>query len=52
MDETFDGISLESFDLIENLLKKDPKNRLTINDMLKHSWITNESPSEKMSKLG
>lgn len=51
MDETFDGISLESFDLIENLLKKDPENRLTINDMLKHSWISNESPSEKMNKL-
>ena len=36
-----ENISNEALDLLNGLLRKDPKKRFTINDVLNHSWLKN-----------
>ena len=38
-EDIFENISIESLDLVENLLIKDPEQRATIQDVLVNSWI-------------
>merc|ERR1712087_59933 len=38
----WDDISQDAKDLIKTLLVKDPKERLTAEEVLKHSWVVNE----------
>ena len=39
VDDVYSNISIEGQDLIENLLNKKQEHRLTIKDIIKHSWI-------------
>ena len=47
----FDCISDDAKDFIARCLQVDPKNRLTIEDALKHPWITGNAPAIKLDKL-
>lgn len=49
MDELWESISIEAQDIIENLLTKNPNERLSVADLLNHSWIQNETILDKMN---
>jgi len=41
----WDNISSHAKDLISRLLEKDPRNRMTADQMLEHEWIVNPTTS-------
>jgi len=43
--------SIEVLDLIENLLEKNPDERLQVDQILKHSWLQNMALDQKMNLL-
>eukprot|EP00750_Incisomonas_marina_P000237 INCI10194.1.p1 GENE.INCI10194.1~~INCI10194.1.p1 ORF type:complete len:449 (-),score=68.36 INCI10194.1:215-1561(-) len=47
-DPEFDGISEACKDIIVRMLVVEPSLRITVDQILKHSWITHESPSEPL----
>ena len=51
MDDMKADITIEAQDIVENLLNKYPNHRLTISQVLSHSWIKNVSLRDKMSEL-
>lgn len=47
----WDGVSIEAQDVIQGLLTKKPEDRMTLEQLLKHSWVNNDSLSNKMEQL-
>ena len=47
----WDGVSIEAQDVIQGLLTKMPEDRMTLEQLLKHSWVNNDSLSNKMEQL-
>lgn len=37
--KVWEKVSIEASDLTENLLEKDPEQRLSVAEILKHSWL-------------
>ena len=50
-EEIWNTVSIEAQDVIENLLKKNPSERMTLKDAHCHSWIVNETIDQKMIQL-
>jgi hypothetical protein len=48
--ESWDCISIEAKDMIRNLLRVNPSQRLTADGVLKHEWMTNTPKDEDMSR--
>ena len=47
-DREFDGVTETCKDLIVRMLVVEPPLRITVDDILKHPWITHESPTEPL----
>ena len=47
-DDDLTSLSIESVDLIERFLCKDPAQRIPLDEALIHSWIFEQSPSSLM----
>ena len=48
MENYWNAVSIEAQDVIENLLEKDPDQRMSILSLINHSWVCNENPNDKM----
>lgn len=46
------NVSIECLNAIELLLKKDPRERITIFDFLQHSWLTEYQRWKEVKKYG
>ena len=49
--DIWEQLSIDVQDLIENLLQKDPANRLTIAEIISHSWVMNMTVDDRIQTL-
>lgn len=47
-----DEVSIEAIDFIKQLLQRAPKDRMTLEQAMKHSWIMNSNPSDVTLQKG
>ena len=49
--EKWEDFDYDTIDLVESLLQKNPKNRMNVLDILKHSCFSNKNVSQKVKIL-
>lgn len=49
--KVWEEVTIEASDLVENLLEKDPKQRYSVKEILKHSWLQSDTVETKINEL-